>query len=210
MCQEGTHFLPHRQLKAIGPHLGIGTETVAPEAIGVRANTAIISIGAWPAFAGTRTQGFAIEGIATVLTLQQALQQIASPPLGLTCMATVFLQLLLHCGEHLGFDDGGHGDVNPVWGWHIIVRHGPSWLQRTAPLRPQFRAQRALPSLPKGRTAHIRWIFQDGPDYTPFPHETAGTCLFAGLHQASADLADREPVAPHPCKDLAHHPRLLG
>ena len=75
MRQEGTHFLPDRQLEAIGPHLGIGTETVAAKAIGIRADTAIIRIGTWPAFAGTRTQGFAIEGIATVLTLQQALQQ---------------------------------------------------------------------------------------------------------------------------------------
>src|SRR4030095_3819110 len=96
MSKGSTRFLPHRQLEAIGPHLGIGTETVAPKAIGIRANTAIIRIGAWLAFASTRTQGFAVEGIATVLTLQQALQQIAGPPLGLTCMATIFLQLLLH------------------------------------------------------------------------------------------------------------------
>src|SRR5262249_58739537 len=74
----------------------------------------------------------------------------------------------------------------------------------------RFRARRALPSLPKGGTAHIRWIFQDGPDHPPFPYKTAGACPFAGLHQASADLADREPVAPHPGKDVAPHPRLLG
>src|SRR5262245_11328025 len=105
-------------------------------------------------------------------------------------MATVFFQLLLHRGKHLGLDDGGHGDMNPVWRWYIIVRHGVSWLQRTPPLRPQFRAQRPLPGLSKGRTAHIRWIFQDGPDHTPFPHETAGARPFARLHHAAADLTD--------------------
>jgi hypothetical protein len=210
MGQKSTHFLPHGQLEAIGPHLGVGTETMAPKAIRIRADTAIIRIGARAAFAGTRTQGFAIEGIATVLTLQQALQQIAGAPLGLTRMATVFLQLLLHGGEHLGLDDGRHGDVNPVEGWHIIVRQSAAGLQRAAPLRPQFGAQGPLPGFPKGRTAHIRGIFQDGPDHTPFPHETAGARPFAGLHEASADLADREPVASHPRKDLAHHPRLLG
>jgi hypothetical protein len=41
MRQEGTHFLPHRQLEAIRPHLGIGAETLAAKAMGIRANTPV-------------------------------------------------------------------------------------------------------------------------------------------------------------------------
>ena len=37
MRQEGTHFLPHRQLKTIRPYLGVGTEALAAKAIGIRA-----------------------------------------------------------------------------------------------------------------------------------------------------------------------------
>lgn len=70
MCQEGTDFLPDRQLQAIRPPLGVGTEAMAPEALGIGADTAVVGIGPGPPFAGAGTQGFAVEGIAAVLTLE--------------------------------------------------------------------------------------------------------------------------------------------
>jgi hypothetical protein len=140
MRQEGTHFLPYRQLEAIRPHLGVGTEALTAKAIGIRADTPVIGIGPGPTFPCAGTQGFAVEGIPAVLTLEQALQQIAGPTTRLAGVPAVFLQLLLHRGEHRGLDDGGHRDVNPVWGRDIIVRCGPPWQQRSAPLRPQFGA----------------------------------------------------------------------
>jgi hypothetical protein len=114
MRQEGTHFLPHGQFEAIRPHLGVGTEAVTAKAIGIRTDTPVIGIGPGPAFPGAGTQGFAVEGIAAVLTLEQALQEMAGPTLRLAGMPTVFLQLLLHRGKYLGLDNGRHGQVNPV------------------------------------------------------------------------------------------------
>src|SRR5262249_29945967 len=114
--QEGTDFLPHRQLKAIRPHLGIGTEAVAPEAIGISADTAVVGVGPGPPFPGARTQRFAVEGIAAVLTLEYALQQIPCPTTRLAGMRAVFLQLLLHRSEYLGLNDGRHWDVQPIGG----------------------------------------------------------------------------------------------
>jgi hypothetical protein len=70
MREQLTDFLPHRQLQAIGPHLGVRTEAVAPKAIGIRADTPVIGIGPGTPFPGAGTQGFAVEGIATVLTLE--------------------------------------------------------------------------------------------------------------------------------------------
>ena len=102
MGQEGTHFLPHRPFEAIRPPLGLGTEAVAPKAIGIRTDTAVIGIGPGPTFAGPGTQGLAVEGIAAVLTVEQALQQIPCPPTRLAGMPAVFLQLLLHRSEHRG------------------------------------------------------------------------------------------------------------
>ena len=94
---------------------------MATEAIGIGADTAVVGIGPGSPFPSAGTEGLAVEGIATLRTLQQALQQLAGSPLGLTGMATVFLQLLLHCSEDLGRDDGRHGNVQPVGGRHIIV-----------------------------------------------------------------------------------------
>jgi hypothetical protein len=189
--------------------LGVGTEALAAKAIGIRADTPVIGIGPGPTFPGTGAQGFAVEGIPAVLTLEQALQQIACPTTRLAGMPTVFLQLLLHRGEHRGFDDGGHRDVNPVWGRHIIVRRGPPWLQRSAPLRPQFGAQRPLPGLPEGRTAHIRRIFQYRPDHTPFPHEAACARPLARLHEPATDVADGQSLTADPLEDLVNHAGLI-
>src|SRR5262249_41851545 len=80
MRQEGTDFLPDRQLQTIRPHLGVGTEAVAPEAIGIGADTAVIGIGPGPPFAGAGTQGLAIEGIAAVLTLAVSPAADTVPP----------------------------------------------------------------------------------------------------------------------------------
>jgi hypothetical protein len=140
MRQQGTHFLPHRQFEAIGPHLRVGTEAVAAKAIGIRANTPVIGIGAGAPFPSAGTQGFAVEGLAAVLTLEQALEQIAGPTPGLAGMPAIFLQLLLHGGEHLRFDDGRHRNRDPVCGRHIIVRYGPPGLQGAVPLCPEFQA----------------------------------------------------------------------
>jgi hypothetical protein len=56
-------------------------------------------------------------------------------------MATVFLQLLLHGGKQRGLNKRGHRNVNPVGGRYIIVRYGPTWLQRAVSLGPQLRTQ---------------------------------------------------------------------
>lgn len=76
MGQQGTDFLPHGTIQQVGPHLRILTEALAPKAVGIGAQTAVIGIGPRLPFAGTRAEAFAVEGLATVLALEQALQQI--------------------------------------------------------------------------------------------------------------------------------------
>jgi hypothetical protein len=121
MGQEGTPCLPHRQREAIRPHWGVGTEAVATKAIGSRADTTGIGIGPGPTLPGAGPQGLAIAGLAAGLTWKQALQQIPCPPTRLAGMLAVFWPLLLHCGAHLGLDDGGHGHMKPGWRRPIIV-----------------------------------------------------------------------------------------
>ena len=79
MGQQRPDFVPHRQLQAIRAHLGMGTETLPAKALGVRPETAVVGVGTRAVLARTRAQRFAVEGIAAVLTLQQALQQIPGP-----------------------------------------------------------------------------------------------------------------------------------
>jgi hypothetical protein len=114
MCQEGPHCLPHRQLEASRPHLGVGTEAVAAKAIRLRADTPVIRISPGPPFPGAGTQGGAVEGRATGLTLAYAWPEITCPTPRLAGMPAVFLPLLLHRGEPFGVDHGGHGNVPPV------------------------------------------------------------------------------------------------
>src|SRR5215471_13451395 len=100
VAQQGTDFLPHRQVQQVRPHLRIVADTLAPKAVGVCPQTAVIGVGARFTFAGTGAQAFAIEGIATVLALEQALQQIQGASARLPRMALVLLQLVLHRRKH--------------------------------------------------------------------------------------------------------------
>jgi hypothetical protein len=59
MRQEGPHVLPHLQREAIRLHLGVGAETLAAKAIGIRANP-VIGIGPGPTLPSAGTQGFAV------------------------------------------------------------------------------------------------------------------------------------------------------
>ena len=74
--QQSTDFVPHGQIQQIGPYLGILTDTLAAKAVGIGSEAAVIGVRPGSALAGTGAEALPIEGIATVLTLHQALQQI--------------------------------------------------------------------------------------------------------------------------------------
>ena len=90
-----------------------------------------------------------------MLALQQALEQIERPATRLPGMASILLQLLLDRRHHLGLHKRGHRDGVPFLLGDVHGRHGPPWLTRPSPLRPQARPQRFLARLAKGRRAHI-------------------------------------------------------
>ena len=95
MRQQGTDLLPHRQVQQVGPHLGMLADTLAATSVGIRPQTAGIGRGTRVAFAGARTEAFAIEGITTLLALEHALSQIQRASARLPRMALVLLSLLL-------------------------------------------------------------------------------------------------------------------
>ena len=76
MSEQRAHFLPHGQIQQIGADLRIGADALPPKAVGICAQTAIIGIRPRVPFGGLVTDGFPVKGIATVVTLHQALQQI--------------------------------------------------------------------------------------------------------------------------------------
>jgi hypothetical protein len=61
--EQGTHFLPHCALQQIRTDLGIGADALAPEAVGIGAQTAIIGIGSGVPFGRLATDGFPVEGL---------------------------------------------------------------------------------------------------------------------------------------------------
>src|SRR5215831_7552905 len=65
MGQQRTDFLPDGQVQQIRAYLRIVTEALAPKAVRVRAQTAVVGVGAGFALARTRTEALPIEGIAT-------------------------------------------------------------------------------------------------------------------------------------------------
>ena len=110
---------PHGHIEQIRPHLGILTEPLPAKAIRLRPKAAVVGVRPRLPFARTRAQAFPIVGIATVLTLDQALEQIEGTPLGLPRMTAILLQLCLDRCKHLGGDKPGNWESKPVFGGDI-------------------------------------------------------------------------------------------
>jgi len=65
--EQCTDCLPHGAFQQLRTDLGIGADARAPEAVGIGAQTAIIGIGPGVPFGRLATDGFPVEGLATVL-----------------------------------------------------------------------------------------------------------------------------------------------
>src|SRR5215467_8776487 len=203
--QQGTDFLPHRQVQQVRPHLGILTEPLTAKAVRIRAQTAVIGVRTRLAFAGTGAQAFAIEGIATVLALEQALQQIQGAPARLAGMALVLSQLVLDGRAYFGLHQRWDRDRDPVLWGDIMNGDGTARLHGPVALGAQPRPQRLQAGLAKRRRPLIGRILQDAPHDTAIPDGFAGARPLPGLGEAATDLANRQTVAADPRKDLADH-----
>src|SRR4030095_16621229 len=89
------------------------TDPLSTKAIRIRPKAAVVGVRPRLPFAGPGTEAFPIVGIATMLTLHQALEQREGAALGLPRMAAIFLQLRLDCRKHLGLYKGGDRDGKP-------------------------------------------------------------------------------------------------
>src|SRR5262245_42580284 len=203
--QQGTDFPPDRQSQQIGPHLRILTEALAPKAIRIRAQAAVIGVGAGVAFAGARAQACAIEGIATVLALQQALQQRQGAPARLPGMPLVFWQLCLDRREHFGLHERWDRNRAPVLWRDIADGDGTTRLHGPVALGPPPGPQGLQAGLAKRRGALIGRILQEAPHHTPIPYGPARAGHLTRLGQPPTDLPHRQAVLAHPGKDLTDH-----
>ena len=147
--QQGTHFLPDRQVHQIGPYLRILTDPFAAKAVRVCAQAAVIGVRARLAFPRTRAEAFPIEGIATVVALEQALQQIQGAPARLAGMALILLQLFLDRCEYLGLYERRDRDgIQSSGGTSLVdtARRGCTGQLRWARSRGRSGSCRVLPN----------------------------------------------------------------
>jgi hypothetical protein len=93
--QELADGLPNRRFPLVRPQLGIRTDPLAPEPIGITPDTAIIGIGSCVTLTGTGTDRCAGIGIATAGAHQQPLEQLLGAALTLASTTAVLRQLLL-------------------------------------------------------------------------------------------------------------------
>src|SRR6266705_384994 len=209
MRQDPLDFPPHGHIQEIGPDLGISTHPFPSKTIGIRSQAPVIGVGTGLALGCFATDRFAVEGIPTLLTMHQALQQIARPSAGLPRVTAILLHLFLDCRKQRRVDKRWDRDREPLGGWHIIVGGRTARLLRATPLRPQARAQWPLACFAKGRGALIGGIVQDPPDHTALPHRTPGARALAPLGETATHLANGHTVPTHPVENLADDPCFL-
>src|SRR5215471_11587897 len=173
--QQRTDCLAHRQVQHIGPYLRILTNPLTAKAIRVCAQAAIIGVGAWLAFPSTRAEALPVEGIATVLALEQALQEIAGAPARLPGMALVLPQLVLDGREHRGLHERRDRDRDPVLRGNITDGDGPARLHGPMALGSQPGPQGLQAGLAKRRGSLIGRILQEVLYDIPILDGFAGT-----------------------------------
>jgi hypothetical protein len=136
LLEQRADFLPHRGIHQIRSHLGVITEPVAAEAVGVSAGAPVVGVVADMAFGCTRADRLAVVSVATAGTADEALEQVASAARSLPCPPTILGQLLLNYGKEILADQGRHGDADLLLGWDIHGRDGAPGLHRAAALDP--------------------------------------------------------------------------
>src|SRR5262249_36743935 len=206
MRQYPLDFTPHGHIQEIGPDLGIATHPFPSKTTRIGSPAPVIGVGTGLALGSFTTDRFPVEGIPTLLTVHQALQQIARPPAGLPRMTAILLHLLLDCSKQRRVDKGRDRDGEPLGGRHIIVGGRAARLLRATTLSPQARAERPLARFAKCRGALVGGIVQDPPDHTALPHRAPGACALARLGETATHLANRHTVPAHPVKDLTDDP----
>src|SRR5439155_20789760 len=120
------------------------TDAFPPEAVRIGAQAAVIGVRTRLALAGTGAEALPIVGIATVLALQQALEQIERAATRLPGMASILLQLLLDRRHHRGRHKRGHRDGVPFLVADVHGRLGPPWLTMLSLLASQLKRQLIL------------------------------------------------------------------
>jgi Reverse transcriptase (RNA-dependent DNA polymerase) len=106
--QQSADFAPYRQLEQIGPHLGLMTDAFPAKAIGVRAEAAVVCIGAELALTGTGAEAFPIGGIAAMPALPHTLQHLQRPAARWPGVALILPPLLLDGGEQRSLHERRH------------------------------------------------------------------------------------------------------
>jgi hypothetical protein len=91
LLEQGTDILPNGLFQKIGTHLRIPAQALSPEPVGITADAPVVGAGLSLAIAGLETDGFAIVGVTTGPTDQEALQQIPSSLPALSLSATILL-----------------------------------------------------------------------------------------------------------------------
>ena len=81
VLQQAAHLLPDGGLQPVGADLGVGADPLAPKAVGVRAQAAVVCILAGSAMRLRSADRLAVVGVATAATDDQSLQQVPRTPL---------------------------------------------------------------------------------------------------------------------------------
>jgi hypothetical protein len=206
---SGPDFLPYRQFQALRAYLRSGTEPLTAKALRVCPSTAVVSRGTRPVRAGTRAQRLAIEGIAAVMALQQALPPIPRPTARLPRVAAILGERHWNGIKGSWLDQSGNRATKPVLSWQVIRRGGLARVHRFAPRGAEARTQRTWAAFAAGGPAPRGGVFKPLPHHTAVPHRASGPGAFARWQQTTADCTNREALTAHPLEDVTHPPGFL-
>jgi hypothetical protein len=207
--EELTHVPPDGVVQGIGADRLVRAQSLATEAIGIRARAAVVGVGDLPP-GRYPAHRLAVAAVAAPLADDQALKEIAAATAPFATMAPVLLELNLDGLEELGADQPGDVDEDPIRRCRIDPRGGATGQLGAAALRAEGpRLEITGARLAEAGRPLVGGVLEIRPDHRAVPGRSAGPRGDAVAVQPPADLTDRASLVAHPLEDLPHDPGLV-
>jgi hypothetical protein len=205
VLQDILDGLPDHLIKLVCPDLLVLTDALPAEPEGIGTDAAVIGVISPLAPAGLDAYRLPVEGVATLLTLHQALQKVGGTAFSFSGLIPVLLELFLGRLEQFRTDNRRNWHRQPFFTGNIISGVGPPRLFGLSSPRIHALAHRPQAGLTEGGHAHVGRVSEHRPHAGPVPYALSFGAGSPLGRQSPTYLPDGKPVPPDPSKDLSHH-----
>ena len=204
VLQHSLDLRPNRLLELVAPDRTIVAGGLPAEAMSIGARAAVVAVVGGLSAANEPARHLPVERVTTAAADDQTLQQPPRSTPTFSLALAIFIELQLRRLELRLVDQRGDRDRDPLLPRRRASRAGcPLWRLRTPSDWTQTRLRWHRSSAAEHGHPAIHRIAQHPANGSGIPASAAGLCGTPHLLQATADLAQTDPIDADPGEDRA-------